>query len=154
MIALRHRVDIDRPVADVFDFVANVENAPKWQPAVIETKRITPDPIGLGSQFREVAKMLGRRVTTLCEITEFVPGKRLSFAATSTGPFSYATTYTFETTGATTRLGIDGTFRLSGIWRLLEPLVKREVRNESAGELKAMKAAIESRPRRTTHTGA
>ena len=129
----------------MFDFVVNVENAPKWQPAVLETTRVTPGPLRVGSQFREVAKMMGRRVTTVCEITELVPLERFAFSATSSGPFSYATTYAFEAKGESTRISIDGRFTLKGLWRFIEPLVKGEVTRESAAELLAMKAAIENR---------
>lgn len=137
--------DVNRPISDVFQFVAHVENAPKWQPAVIETRRLTDGPVHVGTRFREVAKMMGRRVETVCEITELVPDRKLSWKATSTGPFSYQTSYTFTANGPATRIDIIGTFALRGLWRLLEPLVGGEVRKESAQELTAMKAAIEAR---------
>src|SRR5688572_28645022 len=135
MIALSHELQIQRPVREVFDFVVNVENAPKWQPAVIETRRLTEGPIRVGTRFQEVARLMGRRVTTICEITELEPSQHVSFAATSSGPFSYATRYAFEDTEGGTRLTIEGTFTLKGFWRLLEPLMKSEVRKESAHEL-------------------
>ncbi|HEX9564647.1 MAG TPA: SRPBCC family protein, partial [Gemmatimonadaceae bacterium] len=123
MISLQNQIEIDRPVTDVFQFVAHVENAPKWQPAVIETSRITEGPMRVGTQYREVAKMMGRRVTTVCEITELVPDRRIAWKATSSGPFSYQTTYTFTPAGSRTRLDIVGTFSLRGLWRLIEPVV-------------------------------
>jgi carbon monoxide dehydrogenase subunit G len=145
MITLHNQIDIDRPIADVFDFIANVENAPKWQPAVIETTRITDGPIRVGTQFREVAKFMGRNINTICEITEIEPLKRFAFKGTSNGPASYQSTYTLESIGNATRITIVGHFQFKGLWRLLEPFIKGEVGKESAQELKEMKAAIESR---------
>jgi hypothetical protein len=145
VITLHGEVDVNRHAADVYDFIVNVENAPKWQPAVIETSRITDGPIRVGTQFREVAKMMGRRVETICEITDLQPSRRVAFRATSNGPLSYATSYLLEPQGDTTRVTIEGTFTFKGLWRLLEPLVRGEVRKESAQELLAMKAAIERR---------
>ena len=145
MITLRNELDVNRPAADVYDFLVNIENAPKWQPAVIETRRITEGPIRVGTQFREVAKVMGRRVETTCEITELVPLKCMAFRATSTGPFAYHTSYSLEDRGNSTRITIEGAFELKGLWRLLEPLVRGEVRKESAQELQVMKAAIERR---------
>jgi carbon monoxide dehydrogenase subunit G len=144
MITLRNALDIDRPVADVYDFIVNIENAPKWQPAVLEVKRLTPGPVRIGTQFREVAAMMGRRISTVCEITELEQAHRIAFRGTSTGPFSYDTTYTLEPAGNATRVNIVGNFRLKGLWRLLEPVVRFEVRKESEQELRAMKSAIES----------
>ena len=145
MITLRNQLDIDRSIAEVFDFIVNVENAPKWQPAVIETTRITDGPIRVGTQFREVAKFMGRNTNTICEVIELEPLKRFAFKGTSNGPVSYQSTYTFEANGNATRIAIVGNFRFKGVWRLLEPFIKGEVSKESAQELKEMKAAIESR---------
>lgn len=145
MITLREHVEIDRPLAEVFDYVVNVENAPKWQPAVIKVERITDGPIRVGTKFNEVAKMMGRRISTICEITELVTNERFGFKGTSTGPFEYETTYIVEPRGNATLLSVVGNFRTKGLWRLVEPLIKGEVKKESSQELAAMKRAIESR---------
>ena len=143
MITLQNTVDVNVPVERAFDFVVNLENVPKWQPAVIETKRLTEGPTRVGSQFREVAKMMGRKVETVCTITSLEPASRVAFKGDSTGPFSYTTNYVFEARASGTRIVIDGAFEFRGWWRLLEPLVRGELRKESAGELVAMKAAME-----------
>ena len=145
MITLRETVEIDRPLEEVFNYVVNVENAPKWQPAVIEVKRITNGPIGVGTKFKEVAKMMGRRVDTICEITELETNKKFAFKGTSSGPFEYESTYTLEPKENGTSISIVGNFRTKGFWRLLEPFIKGEVAKESSQELAAMKEAIESR---------
>ena len=41
MIGIEHSLDIERPVDEVFAFVTNVENAPRWQ-AWAEEAKITP----------------------------------------------------------------------------------------------------------------
>ena len=145
MITLQETIEINRPVKEVYDYVVNVENAQKWQPAVIELKRITDGPIRVGTKFSEVAKMMGRRINTTCEITELEPNKTIAFKATSDGPLEYQTTYTLEPNGSATRLKIIGLFRTKGFWRLLEPLLKGEVKKESQQELTIMKKVIEGR---------
>ena len=143
MITLRNELDVNRSIDHVFNFIVNVENAPKWQPAVIETRRLTDGPIRVGSQFREVAKMMGRRVETVCEITALEPRVRVAFRGTSNGPISYATTYTLAQRGHGTRIVIEGSFELKGLWRFVERLLQSDIRKESAQELKAMQAALE-----------
>ena len=145
MITLNETLEINRPLPEVFDYVANVENVQKWQPAVIEVKRITEGPIRVGTQFAEVANMMGKRVRTTCEITEHELNKRFSFKGRSDGPLEYESTYTFESMGSGTRIHITGIFRAKGFWRLLEPLMRREVEKESKQELQGMKKFIESR---------
>ena len=144
MVTLRNTLEVRRPVSAVYDFLVNLENVPKWQPAVIETKRVTEGPIRVGTQFREVAKLMGRRVEGLCEITQLEPGKTIAFHGTPHGPFSYEATYTLESLGDATRISIVGHFRFKGLWRLLQPLARVMLSMESAQELAAMKVAIES----------
>ena len=146
MITLHNQLDVDRPIAEVYDFIVNVEDAPKWQPAVLETTRITPGPLQVGSQFREVAKLGNRRVDTLCEVLELEPLQRITFKGSSpSSPMSYKTTYTLEAKGDATRITIVGNFSFTGLWRLVEFIIKSEVSKESQQEAQAMKAAIESR---------
>ena len=144
MITLKESIEINRPVADVYNYVVNIDGQ-KWQPAVIEVRKLTEGPVRVGSKFSEVAKMMGRRVNTTCEITALEPNKRISFRATSDGPVEYETTYTLEQNGNATRLNINGNFRTKGFWRLLEPMFKGEVKKESLQELTTMKRAIEER---------
>jgi len=145
MITLQESIEINRPVKEVYDYIVNVENAQKWQPAVIEAKRLTEGPIRVGTQFREVAKMMGWRVSTTCEITELEANRRIAFKATSSGPIEYETSYTLDPSGTATRLSIVGTFRTKGFWKLLEPIFKGGVKKESRQELLGMKRAIETR---------
>lgn len=144
-INLRESIEIHRPVEEVYDYVVNVENVQKWQPAVSEVKRLTAGPIRVGTKFSEVAMMMGRRIQTTCEITHLEPNSTVAWNATSDGPMEYQTTYTFEAIGSSTRLKIAGAFRGKGLWRLLEPILKGELKKESRHELAAMKAIIESR---------
>lgn len=145
MITLQETIEINRPVKEVYDYVVNVENAPKWQPAVIEVKRLTDGPIRVGTKFSEVAKMMGRRINATCEITELVPNKTFAFKGTSDGPMEYEATYILEPNGNATVLKITGIFRTKRFWRLLEPILKGEVRKESRQELITMKKVIEAR---------
>ncbi|OGU32146.1 MAG: hypothetical protein A2X67_11030 [Ignavibacteria bacterium GWA2_55_11] len=145
MIKLEETIEIERPVNEVFNYVVNVENVQKWQPAVIEVKRLTEGPVGVGTKFSETATMMGRRISTICEITQLVPNKMFSFSATSDGPMEYRTSYSFTPVGSATRLNIVGEFHTKGFWRLLEPLLKGEIKKESRQELTTMKRVIESR---------
>jgi uncharacterized protein YndB with AHSA1/START domain len=145
MITLQETIELERPVAEVYDYLVHIENTQKWQPAVIEVTRLTEGPIRVGTQFREVAKMMGRRIHTTCEITRLEPNRIMAFEGTSDGPLEYRTTYTLEPNGSGTRLRIEGSFRTRGIWRLLEPILKSEVKKGSRQELTAMKRVIETR---------
>jgi hypothetical protein len=52
--------------------------------------------------------------------------------------------------GSESRLSTSGEFRLHGLWRLLQPIVAREVSRGEAGELERLKAILESAPAAAT----
>lgn len=44
-------IDIDRPVEEVFDFVADQTNEPLYDPQMISSTRTTDGPLGVGTPF-------------------------------------------------------------------------------------------------------
>lgn len=65
---------IDRPVADVFRFVAveHVRNHPRWDPDM-ELEQLTEGPIGVGTIIRRRNSRSGTPVEGTMEVTEFDP---------------------------------------------------------------------------------
>jgi len=51
---------IAKPIEEVFDFVADERNEPKYNRQMTSAEMMTPDPIGVGTKFR--AMMTGRGV--------------------------------------------------------------------------------------------
>ena len=45
-------VAINRPIAQVFAFVANAETAPQWREDVVDVRRTTAGPIGVGTTYQ------------------------------------------------------------------------------------------------------
>ena len=43
---------IERPVDEVFDFVADERNEPRYNPRMLSAEKVTDGPIGEGTQFR------------------------------------------------------------------------------------------------------
>lgn len=52
---------VDRPVEEVFDFLADFENTESWDPGTVETTRISGDG-GLGTRYRNVSTFMCRTV--------------------------------------------------------------------------------------------
>src|SRR5258708_7714452 len=84
VIQLSDAVPISRPPSDVFPFVADLSNIPKWQSEVVTSKVTTPGPTKVGTRFTEDVKMGPWRTTATCEVTEFSPGTMMGFSAVST----------------------------------------------------------------------
>ena len=64
---------IDRPIAEVFAFLAEGTNDPKFSPRVLEIRKTTDGPVGVGTMFESKVKDAGMttsRVFKLCEVHE------------------------------------------------------------------------------------
>ncbi len=93
MIAMASTVEIDRPAAEVFAFVSDMENNPRWQNGMKSSRWTSPPPIGVGSTYAQVAGFLGREIETAFEVVEFEPGKRIRITSTkSTFPLDITRT--------------------------------------------------------------
>ncbi len=73
MFTIETTIFMDRPQQEVFDFVTNPDNTPKWQSQVISSEYISEGPPGVGSINRSVSKFLGREINTTSEITVWDP---------------------------------------------------------------------------------
>jgi uncharacterized protein YndB with AHSA1/START domain len=78
MAKLEVNTVINRPIAEVFDFLSNSENRPKWSSGSSEVKKISKGPIGAGTTYRLVRTFLGRRIEGESEVTEYEPYRRFS----------------------------------------------------------------------------
>jgi uncharacterized membrane protein len=74
MLHFKNKLEINRPVADLFSFISNFENMPKWNYFVLEVRKLSEGSIGLNTTFRQVRKT----DTQEYRITEFEPNSRVT----------------------------------------------------------------------------
>ena len=65
-------VVVDRPIEDVFAFLADGENDPKFSPRVLEMAKTTDGPPAVGTRFASTVKDAGMKTKREFEYTEFV----------------------------------------------------------------------------------
>jgi uncharacterized membrane protein len=68
---------INRPVDDVFDFVADERNEPRYNPKMRVAEQISDGPIGVGTRFRAETLSMGRAVEMVIEFTGFERPRRI-----------------------------------------------------------------------------
>jgi hypothetical protein len=80
-----------------------------------------------------IARCLGLRVAE-ARIVEYEPGKKFTVEFTAGPVKGSKVTYSLESIEGKTKLTPDLELRLSGLWRLMQPvLTRREVRDREAG---------------------
>jgi ligand-binding SRPBCC domain-containing protein len=69
---------IERPVEEVFDFVTDARNEPRFNPRILSAQKTTPGPIGRGTHFVLMSKAVGRPMAVEYEITAYERPQRMS----------------------------------------------------------------------------
>ena len=142
MIRIEHSVVINRPVHEVFAFVANVENNRRWQPTVLEARMTSRGPVGVGSTGVEVRQLMGRPMELTFEVTEYEENAKFGFKITS-GPMPIAGTETFESVEGGTRVNLVFQGEVGGMLGLAEPIMGQMMRNLVESDCRNLKALLE-----------
>ena len=122
MAQIEGEILIGQPVDVVFDYVADQSNEPQYNPRMVRAEKITPGPVGKGTQFRSAVASMGRTAEMLIECTGYDrPALLASTATMAQADFSYL--LTFEPAAAGTRMRWSGQVRPKGAFRLLGPVI-------------------------------
>ena len=134
---------IERPVEDVFRFAADSENNPKWLGVFEKVEKTSEGPLGVGTTFRDVARLMGRRFETQSEVTDYVPN-RLYARRVTTGPFPAAVRIEFEPVDKGTRVRLISTAEARGFLKLAEPLLRMNTERQLKDGMDRLKAIMEA----------
>jgi uncharacterized protein YndB with AHSA1/START domain len=144
VVNVQTEVVINRPRAQVADYAANPDNAPRWYVNIHRSQRLTDGPLGVGSRAAFTARFLGRELNYTYEFVEYVPGEKLVMR-TAQGPFPMQTTYTWTDDGGGTRMILGNSGSPSGFSRLAGLVMAPMMRRENRKDLQRLKAILEGR---------
>jgi Polyketide cyclase / dehydrase and lipid transport len=137
----QNTVMIGRPIEDVHAFLAHLENAPKWNYAIVETRKVSEGPVGVGSIYHQVRSIPSRSEERL-EVTAYIPPRRLEIRG-RLGPFPSRLSYVLDATPEGTRVTNEVELELRGPARLLAPVAVSRVRDAVAANLAELKKLLE-----------
>ena len=143
MIDATHTVTIDRPVDEVFDFVAESSNEPRWNVDVADVIRPKRGKLAAGMTWEYTVKFLGTKQLA-GEVTAFEPNRRIELT-THEGPILPVIIHTFEAEGNRTVYTRQSRFQTSGLLKLIEPLINRlpDSKNPNARTARNLKLVLE-----------
>ncbi len=150
MIRIETSTQVSQPRDRVFDFLTDVDNLPKWQTGVIQSKRLTEGPVRVGFQYEETAKVAFWNLHTVCTVTDLKANERYALQVRSPGPIDCDVNFDLQPVAGCTRLTVNGRGRLKGIWRLLQPVLAGDLRKEAQAELATLRRLLETGQPATT----
>ena len=135
---------IAAPPAEVYAFLAEPTNLPRWQEGVVSSVRTSPPPTVAGSTGRVVIEMMGQRVTADTTIREAVQDRRLVIATSASG-MSVVGSLDLAPTGGGTRLVFSSEVKAESIFmKPLEGLVADVAERNVDASLIKLQAALTS----------
>jgi len=141
----RNTLTIRRPIEEVFAFLADFENVPRWNHAIESTTKTSPGPVGVGGTYRQI-RLEPSRSEEGFGVTVFEPGSRLAIDG-EIGPFHARVDYRLEPIEGATRLINDVELQpSSAVSKLLAPFAGSKIKAAVAENLDALKRVLETDP--------
>jgi uncharacterized protein YndB with AHSA1/START domain len=136
---------IDRPIEDVFAFLADGENDKKFSSRVMEIAKTTDGPPGVGTVYASTVKDAGMKTHREFELTEFEPPTKIRWTEVSKNlVVAPEGGYDLAPSGAGTELTLFNELQGRGVGVLIAPLALRSARKGADAFAQAIKAAVEA----------
>lgn len=145
-MATRVEVDIqiDRPTEEVFAFLSNFENNPRWQKGMQSCIVTSTGDFGVGSTYDQVARMANREIVSSFEVIEYEPGRRVKATTTqSTFPITFTRVVDAERDGSRVRAIVEGD--ATGVYRLINPVLNMVVKRLVNRDYARLKQLLEAK---------
>lgn len=144
MFHLEMSTMIYRPVNQVFDFVSTPENDFQWQYGTLATARLSKGISKIGTFFRSIGHLLGRRNLSTFEVTEYEPNREYGFKSLS-GPMHSQTLYTFEMADGGTRITISTRAHVANFFQMDERIFGKKIKKQLRENLILLKDLLEEK---------
>jgi uncharacterized protein YndB with AHSA1/START domain len=143
MVHIEGEIVIDRPVEEVFDFVADERNEPRYNPRMRRVEKLSTGPIGVGTRFRAETTSTGRIVPMVIEFTGYDRPRRLA-STTHMSSMNLQGALTFDSVSGGTRMRWAWDVEPRGLLKLMRPLVALMGRRQEQGIWRGLKHLLDA----------
>lgn len=144
MIQINTNAVIYRPIKQVFDFISMPENDFQWQYGTLASSRLSGEIGILGSFFRSVGHLMGRRNLSTFVVTEYEPGRRYGFKSLS-GLLNSHMSYTFGMSSGGTKVNISIQMKAVHLSQFNENILEKMIRKQLKENLALLKNILEAK---------
>lgn len=134
---------IQRPTADVFEYVMDIPNDAEWRTNIVEAAYTSDPPLGIGTTGFDRVSANGRDMIAAWTTVEYEPGVLARWTFDS-GPLEGSGGYICEPSGDGTRFTLESKVRPTGALRVLGPVFGLMVRRGNRADVQKLKMLLES----------
>jgi uncharacterized protein YndB with AHSA1/START domain len=143
MVDRSDSITIDRPLVEVFDYVTDVTNDPAWHTDVLEARKTSAGPIGVGTVWHSRFKPTMGISEGDMEVVSFEPNREQVMRG-QIGPMQPTVTYLFEPANGGTRFTRRVQITVSGWMKVMQPLMGMMLPKQNKGFIANLKRVLES----------
>jgi uncharacterized protein YndB with AHSA1/START domain len=123
MVDRSDSITINRPMEDVFAYVADVTNDPAWHTDILGAEKKSEGPIGMGTVWHTRFKPSMGISEADMEVVAFEPNQKQVMKG-EVGPMHPTLTYLFEPADGGTKFTRRIQIGISGFMRVMEPVMR------------------------------
>ena len=144
MLTWRFEETIERPAQQVWEFATDIDHQSEWM-GVTDARLVSGRATEVGARSLNTFKLGPREYEAEMEVSAAQAGRQIGWRVVRGAPFDGEFVLDLEPLGGDRTHAVwHGWLQTRGIWRLLEPIMAREVREGEARELRRLKQAVES----------
>jgi hypothetical protein len=137
MINIRHEITTPEAIEEVFNFIANPANNPKWDSDYLAATVLSEGSIGVGSVGKSMGIFQGKLYESTVECAEFSPPFSVVYH-TKIGPVEVESRHKLRRDGNLTTIMHDRRIRLKGLKRLYEPFIGKKIKQKVIADLEQL----------------
>lgn len=143
-MTIQESITIARPVADVYAYLRDQTNAPKWRDGVVSIERTSGGDQLVGSVYSETSTQGGETRTVSYRIDDDVPNAKVGFEILD-GPVRPRGSMVFEAAGPNaTRVTQVLDIRAEGLGALMVPMMSGMIRKLTKASLENARCILEN----------
>jgi uncharacterized protein YndB with AHSA1/START domain len=136
-------ITIQRPVEEVFAAIVDFNSHAEWRTDLIDATLTSEGPIQPGTTYRYDTKVMGRVIETVGEIESYDPPHFYAWKATAS-PFPMSGSMKCEPVPGGTLVTDTIEADPGGFFKLAEPLLMRQQRNQMEKDIQQLKIFLEN----------
>lgn len=143
MVDVKVSGTVRAPPEKVFAFLRDLENWPRWQADMKETKLVEGRTGETGARYRYVSKAMGQTFDSTVRLTEVEPGRRVAFEGEWAGMIRPSGAYWVEPAPGGSSVTLNPHPEARGFGKLMAPLMGPMIRRLNRQHLDALRREME-----------